>query len=169
MIELGDKVRDPITGFVGVAVAKTEYIHACDEITVQSSVNEKGEVPEEKGFDLPRLDLLKREFIASGAHGPVRHFSMIKPGDKVTDPVTQYSGIVVALTHYLYGCSEVSVQGRVNGKYEIPDWEVFDARQVKRNKKGAELKGDQEYTPPPPARRHYAGGGSGKFNPNNKD
>ena len=34
-IELGDKVKDTVTGFTGIAVARTNWIAGCDRIIVQ--------------------------------------------------------------------------------------------------------------------------------------
>ena len=42
-IELGDKVKDLVTGFEGIAVAKTEFINGCVQFSVvrQLKKNEK--------------------------------------------------------------------------------------------------------------------------------
>lgn len=54
-IELGQEVKDRISGFKGIAVARTTYLQGCDRIAVQPSVNKAGEMPDIKVFDEPDL------------------------------------------------------------------------------------------------------------------
>ena len=61
-LKLGDKVKDIITGFTGIAVAKTEWIHGCDRITVQPTVKKDGKLPENMTFDEPSLVIVKAGF-----------------------------------------------------------------------------------------------------------
>lgn len=49
---LGDKYRDPLTGFEGVATAVTFYLHACERITLEYVKDGKIEY---ESFDAPRL------------------------------------------------------------------------------------------------------------------
>lgn len=49
--ELGVKVRDRLSLFEGIAVARVKYPYAGDRYGVQAKVNEKGEIPELKSFD----------------------------------------------------------------------------------------------------------------------
>lgn len=49
---LGDKYRDPLTGFEGVATAATFYLHACERVTLEYVKD--GEIKYES-FDAPRL------------------------------------------------------------------------------------------------------------------
>ena len=34
MINLGDEVKDRVTGFIGIAVSRTNYLNGCDRIDV---------------------------------------------------------------------------------------------------------------------------------------
>ncbi len=54
MINLGDKVRDSITGFAGIAVAKTIWLHGCVRWHVESAKLKDG-VPNNEWFDEGRL------------------------------------------------------------------------------------------------------------------
>lgn len=49
---LGDKYRDPLTGFEGSATATTFYLHACERVTLE--IVKDGEIKYES-FDAPRL------------------------------------------------------------------------------------------------------------------
>lgn len=44
-IKLGDKVRDNITGFQGIAIARTQWLHGCDRITIQPDKLDKDGKP----------------------------------------------------------------------------------------------------------------------------
>lgn len=51
-VKLGDRYRDPLTGFEGVATAVTFYLHACERVSLEFVKD--GEVKYES-FDAPRL------------------------------------------------------------------------------------------------------------------
>lgn len=54
-IVLGDRVRDSITGFEGVAVARTDWLHGCVRYGVQSAELKDGKPIEPQWFDEPQL------------------------------------------------------------------------------------------------------------------
>jgi len=58
MIELGQKVKDPITGFEGIAVAKTQWLYGCTRFGVQARIDKDGKVPEAQWFDEPQLEAM---------------------------------------------------------------------------------------------------------------
>lgn len=58
-IKLGDKVRDKITGFVGIAVAKTEFMNGCIQYLVQPKIAKGNFIPEDKGIDEQSLEVIK--------------------------------------------------------------------------------------------------------------
>ena len=57
-IILGDKYRDPLTGFEGVATAVTFYLHACERVSLEYVKD--GEIKYES-FDAPRSIHVKTE------------------------------------------------------------------------------------------------------------
>jgi len=59
-VYLGDEVRDEVTGFHGVAIARTEWLHGCVRITVQPKVDKNGKFIEPVTFDEPQLIVLKK-------------------------------------------------------------------------------------------------------------
>lgn len=66
MIELGDKVKDPVTGFVGIAVAKTTWLHGCNRISVQpQDLNKDGAPRDAQVFDEMQLTIIKKAVIKS--------------------------------------------------------------------------------------------------------
>lgn len=59
-IELGDEVKDVITGFQGIAVARTFWLHGCDRIVIQPPVKEDGKHPDNCCFDEPCVEVIKK-------------------------------------------------------------------------------------------------------------
>jgi len=56
-IKLGDKVRDKITGFVGIATARTEFMNGCIQYVVQGK-SHKNQMPDGIGIDEQSLELV---------------------------------------------------------------------------------------------------------------
>jgi len=55
-IELGDKVKDKITSFSGVAVCFSLWINGCERVTVQpTTLNKEGGTKESETFDIEDL------------------------------------------------------------------------------------------------------------------
>ena len=63
MINLGDKVRDKVTGFEGIAVAKVEYINKCIQYCVKPKVDKDGKMPEGEYIDIDQLDVVSPESV----------------------------------------------------------------------------------------------------------
>jgi len=59
MINLGDEVRDTVSGFCGIAISKHVYMQGCTRISVQPKVNKDGELPDIASFDEPQLEVVK--------------------------------------------------------------------------------------------------------------
>lgn len=55
MIELGQKVKDSITGFEGIAIAKAIYLNGCISWQVKSQKLKDGKTIEAEWFDEQRL------------------------------------------------------------------------------------------------------------------
>jgi len=60
MINLGDEVKDSVSGFKGIAVAKHTYLQGCDRVSVQPSIDKEGKLPEAQTFDEPQLETIKQ-------------------------------------------------------------------------------------------------------------
>lgn len=61
MIELGKKVRDTVSGFVGVAVARHTYLNGCSRYSVQPEVDKDGKLPEWQAFDEMQLCIVEEK------------------------------------------------------------------------------------------------------------
>jgi hypothetical protein len=58
-VNLGDKVRDKITGLKGIAVARTEFINGCVQYLVQPKINKDGTIPQDVGIDSQSIEVIK--------------------------------------------------------------------------------------------------------------
>ena len=59
-IKLGDKVRCKVTGFTGIAVARTEFLNGCIQFNVLPKADKKTKMPEEIGIDEGSLELVNK-------------------------------------------------------------------------------------------------------------
>jgi hypothetical protein len=79
MFSLGDELKDNVTGFTGVAIAKTDWLHQCTRWTLQPKVGKDGKIPETGTFDEPALVLVKARAVA----GPKKEKTGGVQNDKV--------------------------------------------------------------------------------------
>ena len=67
MVNLGDRVKDMVSGFSGIAVVRLSYLEGCDRIAVQAPVV-KNEVPQDwQYFDEPSLKVTNRGVVKRGS------------------------------------------------------------------------------------------------------
>ena len=76
-IELGDKVRDIYTGYIGTAVARTEFINGCVQYAVAGKVGKdnKPALDGDIGIDSQSLEVVKtkkKKTIKDESGGPTR-------------------------------------------------------------------------------------------------
>ena len=60
-IQLGDEVKEIVTGFTGIAVTRLSWLSGCDMIRIQPPKNKKDELPEARDFDEPLLSIIKKQ------------------------------------------------------------------------------------------------------------
>lgn len=58
MIQLGLKVRDRVTGFEGIAVARIEYLTGCMQIGISPPVDKEGKLQDTSYFDHTRVEVV---------------------------------------------------------------------------------------------------------------
>ena len=66
-IKLGDRAKDKMTGFAGIVVAETQWLHGCRRLTIQPEKLKDGKVVESMTFDEPQLQLVKTNAF-NGSH-----------------------------------------------------------------------------------------------------
>lgn len=61
-IELGDKVKDKITDFEGIAIARIKFLNGCEQIQVQpKGLTKEGGQKESEFIDIQQLEKIKEE------------------------------------------------------------------------------------------------------------
>lgn len=60
-IELGDKVRDRVTGHTGIATQRVECLNGCIQFAVRPRIKKDGTWPESYCIDLENLEILKKQ------------------------------------------------------------------------------------------------------------
>ena len=58
-IQLGDRIRDEVTGFEGIAVGLTDYLTGCTHVGIQARCDHDGKVPEWYWVDVRRCAVLQ--------------------------------------------------------------------------------------------------------------
>ncbi len=76
MIRLGDTAKDSITGFTGVVVCDSQWLHGCRRLTLQPSRLSEGKPIETQTFDEPQLVSMKSK----------RHRSTVLTGGPKPEP-----------------------------------------------------------------------------------
>lgn len=74
-MQLGDMMRDTITGFTGVAISKHEYLNGCVRWSLQPKDMKDGKPVESQSFDEEQLELVStgtRKFVTPKG-GPARY------------------------------------------------------------------------------------------------
>ena len=57
-VKLGDKARDTVSGFEGVAVSEHIYLNGCRRVSLQPAVDKSGKLPAIESFDDPQLEIV---------------------------------------------------------------------------------------------------------------
>ena len=79
-VGLGDRVKDRITGFSGIVVARVEWLNNCNRYTVQPEVLKDGKPVESQTFDEDDLRVVKGAAFGRG------------PDVRVTKTPRRYTG-----------------------------------------------------------------------------
>ncbi len=67
MVNLGDEVKDKVTGFKGIAVARHQYLQGCARISVQpTKLDKEGKKLGVETFDAPQLIVVKVQKVQTG-------------------------------------------------------------------------------------------------------
>lgn len=60
-IELGDRVKDKVTGIVGIATQRIECLNGCVQYTVRQQCDKDGKVPESFCYDFEQLEIVEKD------------------------------------------------------------------------------------------------------------
>lgn len=130
-IPLGTVVRDKVTGFVGIAENRADFLYGCTRYCVQPVVDKEGKMPESKMVDEPQLEIVEGEKVVMSPAGEPEQ--LVEFGQLVLDPVKDMEGTVMGRAVYLNGCSRIYIQPKQKGEKERESWWV-DEPQVEPRK-----------------------------------
>lgn len=83
MIKLGQKVRCKVTGLVGIATGRSEYLNGCVQICVTPRIKKAGEPTSGQYIDIEQLEVLP---------GGVKIERKPSGGPQANEPPTTYNG-----------------------------------------------------------------------------
>lgn len=55
-IKMGDRVKDKVTGFTGIIVAKIEYLNGCEQYCVKPLIDKDGKMSEGEYIDVDQVE-----------------------------------------------------------------------------------------------------------------
>ena len=79
-INLGDKVRDRITGLEGIVIARTDWINGCIRMLVQPQHLKDGKPVETSSFDIEELILVQADALKPKSEDRRKNGPMPEPG-----------------------------------------------------------------------------------------
>ena len=59
-IQLGDEVKDIVSGFTGIATAKTEFLNGCVRVSIDPPVDKEGKHVDGRWFDQEQVEVIQR-------------------------------------------------------------------------------------------------------------
>jgi len=86
-IELGDLARDNVTGFQGVVVAITQWLHGCDRICIQPQRLHENKVIEGITFDRLQMSLIKKSVIVATSVSTLQRPPVVRTGGPHPEPI----------------------------------------------------------------------------------
>lgn len=126
-IKLGQRYKDAVTGFIGVAVEKADHINGCLQYALQPPTKEDGSKREAEWFDFQRLEL-----VDEGVGAVDDRTAEDLMGKKVLDRITKFTGVVVCISTPLYGEVRYGVRPTVDkdGAMRASSWFEFERLEV---------------------------------------
>jgi len=111
-IELGWKVKDKISGFVGIVNHVVDYAHQGTMVGVHStSLDKDGKLIDPEMFDETQLEVLDKNL---PFEIPECEKALFKNGEKVKCSFTGFEGVVAGRAVYINGCARVFVMPKHN-------------------------------------------------------
>lgn len=111
MIRLGSTVRDMVSGFNGIACAKTDVLNGNVQIGIQPKVGESNQFPESLCFDIQTVEVIDAG-LSDKCTDPDPTALAFDLGTKVRDMVTGVEGILTSRTVFLNGCVQYGIRPR---------------------------------------------------------
>jgi len=129
--ELGQTVRDKVTGFEGTIVADADHYAGCRTFNVQTEADD-GTVVKER-FDEDRLKDITRQANVAVPETDDDVLGDIELGNRVRDTATGFEGIAITLVDRAFGVPWVLIQKQTDEESPgsgFPDSKFIDATQL---------------------------------------
>lgn len=126
--ELGDQVKDLTNQLVSHVVSVSNYLHGMPRLGLQPGLDLTGKPMEAYAVDAPQVIILKK-----GALKVIqpKFKPTVKLGDKVTDEVSGFEGILTGTAEFLFGCMRGGISPRVDKDGKMVDTQWIDMPQIK--------------------------------------
>ena len=106
-VEVGDKARDKVSGFVGTVTCRKEHLFGNLQFVLENFIEGGDKSGEAFAFDWQQLELVAPDFLpAIECVNP----GDVELGDEVEDRISYHVGVVTAVWHWMNGCIEVLVE-----------------------------------------------------------
>ena len=117
-INIGDLVKDTVTGIIGVVVVRHDYLYGVPRVGIQPSGSFEGKAHETIHIDILQAELEQKNVVdRKGAQKK----DTIPLGSKCKCKVTGYEGICTGKAEWLYACTKVMIQSqKTNPKTLMP-------------------------------------------------
>ena len=66
-VQLGDQVKDTITGLKGIVIGLCDYLYGCRRLVIQPSIDKDGQYVESIWVDEPQVKVLRRAVVQASA------------------------------------------------------------------------------------------------------
>jgi hypothetical protein len=121
VIMLGNRVEDVITGFQGIAIARSQHLYGCTHIHIKPETLRDGKIQASEIVDLARCQFVEVALGQPDGNPPVPAL-----GTVVSDKITGFAGIVIVTQEHLYEPVQVCVESCTlhDGKPIEPHWFV---------------------------------------------
>ena len=127
-IKLGTVVKDRVTGLIGVAENRAEFMYGCDRYLVQAKAGKDNKIPDAVMIDEPQLEVVEGEAsVMEPLPEPPR---LIEMGQQVTDPIIERKGTVTGRAVYLNGCSRVFIKPKYVEGTKVKGWWAYEEQVV---------------------------------------
>lgn len=83
IVQLGDRVKDKVTGLVGIVKALTTWLSGCDTAYIQPKRSKDGTVPDPVSVDIVMLTVVKKGVVkpvSKHTGGPKKFVEMVDHG-----------------------------------------------------------------------------------------
>lgn len=85
-IRLGQQVRDRVTGYTGIAIARTEWLNGCVRIAIQAPVDKEGKHTDALSFDEPQIEVLNTAHVLAVPEEEAHKAAKKKVGGPYPEP-----------------------------------------------------------------------------------